>query len=211
MRRPTLPLIATSAVLGTMAIAVPALAASGSGPAAHAARARRCSTVIVISHGRRVRACLVQGPRGFTGFPGATGKTGAAGATGKTGATGATGKTGTTGKEGPEGFEGAPGTARAYAVVAPSATVVPAQSFNITSVTSPAAGVYCITPGAPVNPAADTAVVSPEVSYSTSEAPGLVAVNAQHKNCPATAFEVDTYSPSTLTLAGGYAFTIAIP
>ena len=38
-----------------------------------------------------------------------------------------------------------------------------------------------------------------------------MAVNAQHKNCPATAFEVDTYSPGTLTLAGGYAFTIAIP
>ena len=207
MRRPTLPLLAsTAAVVGTMAVAVPALAASGSSSsAAHAARARRCNAVIVISHGRRVRACLVQGPRGYTGF------TGQKGATGKTGATGATGKTGPAGKNGTNGTNGAPGTARAYAVITPSATTVAAQSSNITSVTSPAAGVYCITPGAPINPAADTAIVSPEVSYSTPEAPGLVAVNAQHKNCAATAFEVDTYSPSTLTLATGYAFTIAIP
>ncbi len=209
MRRPPLPLVAATAVLSAMAIAVPALAASGSGPAAHSARARRCNAVIVISHGRRVRACLIQGPRGYTGFPGATGKTGATGATGKTGATGATGKTG---KEGFEGPEGEPGTARAYAVVAPSATVVPAQSFNITAVTSPKTGVYCITPAAPINPSEDTAAVSAEVSYSTSEAPGLVTLNAQRKNCASTAFEVDTYAPTaTPALTGGYAFTIAIP
>ena len=50
MRRSPLPVIAASAVVGVLAIAVPALAASGSGsgPAAHSARARHCSTVIVI-------------------------------------------------------------------------------------------------------------------------------------------------------------------
>lgn len=213
MRRPTLPLVAgTAAVVGAMAIAVPALASSGaSTPAAHAAGARRCNTVIVISHGRRVRACLIAGPRGFTGFPGPKGATGKAGATGKNGATGKTGATGAAGAAGATGPQGPAGTVHAYAVVTPSATVVPGQSSNITSITSPLAGVYCITPGAPVNPAADTAVVSPEISYSTPEAPGLIAVNAKSKNCPATAFEVDTYSPSTLTLAGGYAFTIVIP
>jgi len=215
MRRPTLPLIATSAVAGAMAIAVPALAASGASPKAHSARARHCTAVIVISHPRRVRACLIPGPRGFTGFPGprgATGKTGAPG--GKTGATGKTGKTGPAGKNGTNGTNGtngAPGTARAYAVVTPSATVVSAQSLNITAVTSPKAGVYCITPAAPINPSTDSAVVSPEISYSTPEAPGLIAVNAQRKNCTSSTFEVDTYAPNTLTLAGGYAFTIAIP
>jgi Collagen triple helix repeat (20 copies) len=204
MRRSALPLlVGTAAVVGTMAVAVPALAASGSSSSvdAHSA-ARHCNAVIVISHHRRIRACLIPGPRGFKGFNGATGKTGPKGATGAKGPEG---------KVGPKGETGPAGTARAYAVVTPSATVVPGQSSNITSITSPTAGVYCITPGAPINPAADTAVVSPEVSYSTPEAPGLVAVNAQHKNCSASTFEVDTYSPSTLTLAGGYAFTIAIP
>jgi hypothetical protein len=210
MRRPTLPFIATTAAVGAMAIAVPALASSDSSPAAHTA-ARHCSAVIVISHGRRIRACLIQGPRGFTGSPGATGKTGATGATGAAGKTGLTGKTGKDG-EGFEGPEGPPGTARAYAVVAPSATVVPAQSFNITAVTSPKTGVYCITPAAPINPSEDTAAVSAEVSYSTSEAPGLVTLNAQRKNCASTTFEVDTYAPTTTpALTGGYAFTIVIP
>jgi Collagen triple helix repeat (20 copies) len=207
MRRPVLPLIATTAAFATAAIAVPALAASGS-PTAHTARARHCSTVIVISHGRRTRACLVQGPRGFTGFPGAKGTTGK---TGKTGATGKTGPAGKNGTNGTNGAPGAPGTARAYAVVTPAATVVTAQSSNIVTVSSPKAGVYCITPAAPISPSADTAVVSPEVSYSTPEAPGLIALNAQSKNCTSSSFEVDTYAPSTLTLAGGYAFTIAIP
>jgi Collagen triple helix repeat (20 copies) len=205
MRRPTLPLIATSAVAGAMAVAVPALAASSASPTAHSARARHCSAVIVISHGRRVRACLIRGPRGFTGFPGPKG------ATGKTGAKGSTGAKGPQGVQGIQGIQGPAGTARAYAVVTPSATVVPAQSSNITAVTSPKAGVYCITPAATINPSADTAAVSAEVSYSTPEAPGLVTLNALRKNCPTTTFEVDTYAPSTLTLAGVYAFTIVIP
>jgi hypothetical protein len=206
MRRSPLPLIAPAAVFGALAIAVPALASSGSSsPAAHSARSRRCSAVIVISHGRRVRACLVPGPRGFTGFPGAKGSTG------KTGATGKAGPTGKTGTEGKTGGQGPAGTARAYAVVTPAATVVSAQSFNITAVSSPKSGVYCITPASPIGPSVDSAVVSAEVSYSSPEVPGLVALNAQRQNCPATAFEVDTYAPNTLTLAGGYAFTIAIP
>jgi len=55
------------------------------------------------------------------------------------------------------------------------------------------------------------ATVSPEVSYSVGNAPGVIAINAQHTNCPPTTFEVDTYTPGTTTLATGYAFTIAIP
>jgi Collagen triple helix repeat (20 copies) len=205
MQRRTWSLIAIPAVLGAMAITVPALAGTGSSPKARTARARHCTAVIVISHHRRVRACLIQGPRGFTGFPGPKGATGSRGPTGKPG------KNGTNGTNGTNGAAGAPGTARAYAVITPSATVVSAQSFDITLVTSPKSGVYCITPSAPINPSTDAAAVSAEVSYSTPEAPGLVALNAQRKNCATSAFEVDTYAPGTLTLAGGYAFTIVIP
>jgi hypothetical protein len=221
MRRPALPLIATCAVTGALAIAVPALAASGgSSPAAHTARARHCSAVIVISHGHRIRACLIRGPRGFTGFTGprgATGKTGApggkTGATGKTGKTGAEGKPGAEGKQGVEGKAGAPGTTVAYAVVQPTASPTAANLIGqsgISSVSEPSAGIYCITPAAGIT-VSGIASVSPEVSYSVGNVPGVIAVNAQHTNCPATTFEVDTYTPGTTTLATGYAFTILIP
>jgi hypothetical protein len=215
LQRRTLSLIAIPATIGAMAVAVPALAASGASPTGHGARVRQCTAVIVISHHKRVRACLIPGPRGFTGFPGPRGPAGKNGANGgKNGVNGKNGKMGTRGPQGVQGIQGTQGpagTARAYAVVTPSATVVPAQSSNITAVTSPKAGVYCITPAAPINPSADSAVVSPEISYSTPEAPGLIAVNAQRKNCTSSTFEVDTYAPNTLTLAGVYAFTIAIP
>lgn len=207
MRRPALPLLATSAVLGAMTIAAPALGASGSTPAAHTARARRCSAVIVISHGRRVRACLVQGPRGFTGFPGPKGTTGKTGPAGKNGANGKNGTNGANGKD------GANGTTVAYALVqptpSPNAANLIGQS-NITSVSEPSAGIYCITP-APGITVSGIASVSPEVSYSVGGLPGVIAVNAQHTNCPATTFEVDTFAPGGTTPATGYAFTIAIP
>jgi hypothetical protein len=54
-------------------------------------------------------------------------------------------------------------------------------------------------------------VVSPEVSYSSSEAPGVIAVNAKSAHCPAGQFEVDTYAPGATTPTSGYAFTIVIP
>ncbi len=205
MRRPTLPLIATSAVVGLLAAAVPALASSGSSPAAHSARARRCSAVIVISHHHRVRACLLRGPRGFNGFNGAKG------ATGKTGATGARGPQGV---QGIQGNQGPAGTARAYVLVEPTSpsTVNLISPFNITSVTEPLPGIYCVTPAAGVSTASGIAAVSPEVSYSAPEVPGVIAVNAKRKNCPGAPIEVDTYTPGTTqTLATGYAFTILIP
>jgi hypothetical protein len=200
MRRPALPLIAgTAAVVGTMAVAVPALAASGSSsPAAHAA-ARHCHAVIVISHHRRVRACLIPGPRGYRGFNGATGRTGAKG---------------TTGTPGKNGTNGTNGTARAYVLVEPTSptTVNLISPFNINSVTEPLPGVYCVTPAAGVSTASGIAAVSPEVSYSAPEVPGVIAVNAKRKNCPGAPIEVDTYTPGTTqTLATGYAFTIVIP
>jgi len=203
MRRSPLPLVAATAVVGAMAVAVPALASSSSGPAAHSARARHCSAVIVISHHHRVRACLIPGPRGYKGFNGANGKTGAAG------------KNGINGKEGKEGKAGTNGTIIAYAIVQPTSTPPTVNLINasgITSVSEPNPGVYCITPTAGVSLAAGLAAVSPEVSYGTpAGAPGIIAVNAQHTNCPATPYEVDTYTPGTPTLATGYAFTIVIP
>ncbi len=213
--RPTLPLVASAAAVGAMALAVPALASPGSSGSsssvdAHAA-ARHCSAVIVISHHRRIRACLIPGPRGYRGFNGATGKTGAKGTTG---AKGATGERGLKGETGPAG------TARAYGVVQPNtatvATLIPGQTSNLTSVTETSVngsngGVYCITPATPINPAVEPVAVSPEVSYSPGGALGVIAVNVQHPNCPATAFEVDTYAQGSTTPSDGFAFTIVVP
>jgi hypothetical protein len=205
MQLRTLSLIAIPATAGAMAISVPALAGTGSSPKAHQA-ARHCTAVIVISHHRRVRACLIRGPRGFTGFPGPKG------ATGKTGPAGKNGKNGTNGTNGTNGAPGAPAI-HAYAVIQPTSPTMATLigPSNVVSVSEPSAGIYCITPAAGVA-LSGIAAVSPEVSYSAGGAPGVIAVNAKHTNCGTTPFEVDTYTPgATQTLATGYAFTIAIP
>lgn len=203
MRHRTLTLLATPAVIGAMTVAVPALAGIGSGPGAKIARTR-CFIAHLAKH--RVRECLVRGPRGLPGPPGPRGFRG------PTGKTGATGKTGLEGARGPQGPAG---TARAFAVVQPTSPTKPVlivgQTSNITSVSEPTIGIYCITPAAGINPAADAAVASPEVGYSSKEEVGLIAVNAKSIHCPGN-FEVDTYKPgATPSLASGYAFTIVVP
>jgi hypothetical protein len=221
--RRTLTLLATPAVVGAMTVAVPALAGT-SLLGAHEARSSNCVLVVVRHH--HVRECLLRGPRGpqgprgprgFTGVPGSKGATGKTGATGKKGGTGIQGPAGPAGTPGTNGAPGAPGTARAYAVIKPlsssQAEVVPGLSSNISAVSEPAPGVYCITPGSNINSGADTAAVSAEVSLSNPQAPGLVALNALRQHCEGRDFEVDTYAPGTppLALASNYAFTIVIP
>lgn len=212
--------LATPAAVGAMTVAVPALAGTSLlGAAAHDARASSCVTVLSGRH--HVRECLLrgprgpQGPRGFTGVPGPKGATGAKGAKGATGAKGTTGAKGATGATGSAGLQGPAGTARAYGLVQPTsgtqAIVIPAVTVNIVGISEPAPGAYCVTPAAPVNAAAETVAVSPEVSYSAGGAPGTIAVNAQHPHCASSAFEVDTYAPDTTTLTSGYAFTIVVP
>ncbi len=208
--RRTLSLLATPAVVGAMIVAVPALAGTSTQPTGHASRARRCDAVIVVSHGRRIRACLIQGPRGPQGL------TGPRGATGSRGTTGGRGATGPQGPKGAQGVAGPAGTARAYAVVQPTspaaATLIAGQTSHITGVSEPKEGIYCLAPAAGIDPATDTAAISPEVSYSSGHAPGVIALNAQGSDCPAGDFEVETYTPGTEPkLASGYAFTIVVP
>jgi Collagen triple helix repeat (20 copies) len=211
--------LATPAAVGAMTVAVPALAGTSLlGASAHDARS---SCVTVLSGRHHIRECLLrgprgpQGPRGFTGVPGPKGATGAKGSRGATGGKGATGATGPAGPQGPAG------SARAYGLVQPTsptqAIVIPAVTVNIVGISEPVPGVYCVTPAAPVNAAAETVSVSPEVSDSASGVPGVIAVNAAHPHCPPGAFEVDTFDPGSLkpgtppTPASGYAFTIVVP
>ncbi len=210
--------LATPAAVGAMTVAVPALAGTSLlGASAHDTRASNCVTVLSGRH--HVRECLLrgprgpqgpQGPRGFTGVPGPKGPAGAKGSRGAAGAKGATGAAGATGPQGPAG------TARAYGLVqsvsSTQAIVIPSVTVNIVGISEPVPGSYCVTPAAPVNAAAETVSVSPEVSYTTAGgALGIVAVDAQHPHCPASAFEVDTYAPGGTTPTNGYAFTIVIP
>lgn len=212
MDRGALSLLAAPAVVGALAIAVPALAATSVEPVARTASIRRCSTVTVISHGRRVRACLLRGQRGLRGF------TGPAGLRGLTGPRGATGPKGATGPRGATGLTGAPGpagTARAYAVVQSTTTaagLISGQTLNITGVSEVDPGIYCLATATGIDPATDTAAVSPEVSYSSGKGPGVIALNAQRSDCPTSDFEVETYAaPGATKPESGYAFTIVVP
>jgi hypothetical protein len=209
MHRRTLLLLATPAVVGALTVAVPALAGTSAKPTAHTARVH-CRAVIVVSHGRRFRACLLRGPRGFTG------PAGPRGATGPKGLRGATGQKGTTGPQGPQGIPGTPGTARAYALVQPKseteAVFVTGEVSNFTAVTEPKPGVYCLAPAAGVPTTAGLVTVTAETSYSSGAKPGIVALNAKAGDCPAGNFEVETYDPTATTgnPKTGYAFTILV-
>jgi hypothetical protein len=221
MSRRTLTLLATPAAIAAMSVAVPALAGV-SILNRTSKRKSKTTTHCFIAHIARkpVRECLIPGPRGprgpqgIRGLPGPAGPRGFTGPRGKRGATGPTGPQGVQGIQGPAG---APAT-RAFAVVEPTsasaATLIAGQTSNVTGVTEPQAGVYCLAPAAGINPATDAAAASPEVGYSSGEKVGMVAVNAKATHCPPGDFEVDTYAPPTptagATLATGYAFTIVI-
>jgi hypothetical protein len=88
--------------------------------------------------------------RALRGLRGPRGLQGARGATGAQGAQGAQGAKGTTGAQGPAG------SALAYGKVSGAGVLDSAHSKNITSVTRPGTGLYCITPSVSVNNAVAT-------------------------------------------------------
>jgi hypothetical protein len=205
MQRRTTLTVAAAMITAVLAAAVPAFALTGG----KAARVKHCHAVIVLSHHHRIRACLLRGPRGLSGPRGLRGLPGARGLTGPRGSKGERGERGLTGPAGPAG------TAKAFAVIQPTsptaAQLITAQTSNITAVTEPKEGIFCIAPGTGIFPASDTATVSPEVSYSASGvALGIVAVNAKRPDCPTGSFEVETFKPDGSTLTSEYAFSIIV-
>lgn len=215
MSRRSITLLASPAAIAAMSVAVPALAGVAL-PETSRPPKQHCFFVR-IKH-KRVRECLIPGPVGPRGPKGIRGLPGPHGPRGFTGPRGKRGPIGPAGPQGVQGPAGLP-AARAFAVVQPTsssaAALVSGQSSNITSVIeksaegSTAGGIYCLTPASGINPASEAAVASPEVSESSGEKIGLIAVNAKATHCPG-AFEVDTYSPSTGLQASGYAFTVLI-
>lgn len=220
-----LRLLAAPVAVAVIALAGPALARTVTGRAA--ATKTTCFNT-TINH-KRVRECLVpgprgprgiagpEGPRGFLGPKGSTGKTGStgkAGPTGKTGATGPVGPAGQTGPPGATGNTGAPGPAwaTAYAVVeASQVTTTPSQvpfittsgqTSNFATVYSPSTGIYCLAPSAATGITASNmpaATVSGETSYSSHGVVPLAVLDAQ----PGTDCASGDYEVKTYDLATG--------
>jgi hypothetical protein len=222
MRRRTLLLFATPAVVAAMAVAVPALAGSSSGSGAHkstAPKAHTSATCILALVGKRhVRECLIAGPRGPRGVRGFLGPNGPRGVQGKTG------RPGETGAAGPQG---PPGTARAYALVQPlavgpalsAAGLVPGQTVGISAIRSPLTGVYCLLPAPGIVPTTEAPVAAGEASYSGSEGgsavlPLAVVFAGQPNDCGSGELEVRTYNLATSghpAPSSKAAFTIIVP
>lgn len=203
MSRRSITLLATPAAIAAMSIAVPALAGVAL-PGTSSTPKQHCFVAHIKR--KRVRECLIpgpvgpRGPKGIRGLPGPHGPRGFTGPRGKRGPTGLTGPPGT---QGPAGAS----AVKAFAVVDPSAVqatasasgLLTAQTSNFSSIHTPAKGIYCLVPVAPIEPAHEPAMVTGEASYSTGGAVPIAVLNAQGKDCSAGEFEVITYDARTPT------------
>jgi hypothetical protein len=157
-----------------------------------------------------------QGARGSEGLDGPQGPDGDRGPRGVTGPTGAQGVAGTAGTDGAAGASGAPGatgaqgvsgTARAYATVLPSGTVVDGRTRNFTS-TRPADDLFCLTPAAGINAGATSAVVSIDLDLSAGTIGNLfAAVDSSSADCAPDDVEVKTAGPAPNAVG----FTVVLP
>jgi hypothetical protein len=104
---------------------------------------------------------------------------------------GAQGPQGPEGPQGSRGAAGAAGTARAYAEVdSTTPSLVTARTKNISAVTRPATGTYCLTPAAGVDPRTVATAATEDFALSTED--GFVQVSGTGVDCPAGQFEVQT-------------------
>jgi len=112
----------------------------------------------------------------------------AVGPTGPHGPVGPRGPGGADGSPGPAGPPGPAGTARAYGLVSATGTLDPARSKNVSGVTHPTPGIYCVTLSN-VAAASTTAVVTPdEANAGLSGAIGHIDSSAP--DCPPATLEV---------------------
>lgn len=136
----------------------------------------------------------------------------------RAGPTGPGGATGATGPQGPQGNQGSPGpagTARAYGLVSQSGAL--SMSSDVTSVTNPFSGTYCITLASGINTSTTKVssvgmLVTPDWSGdTTTKGPGdledvtHVEWEGDALDCPAGTLEVRTYDvrPVAETDSGG--------
>jgi hypothetical protein len=114
-------------------------------------------------------------------------------------------------------MDGAPGTARAYGLVS-GAFLTVTQSKNITGVTNPAAGRFCVSLAAGIDPSTTGAVVTPDFEGDDTDfyanAPQAIAeLRSNGFGCPAGTLEVQTGVRTESTAAdpqGGATFVTAV-
>lgn len=148
-----------------------------------------------------------RGTRGATGPQGVPGADGVPGTTGAAGSPGADGAPGPTGPEGVQGSQGPPGTARAYATVLPSGSIVSDRSLNLTA-DRPSDDLFCLTPAAGIDATSISAVVSVDLDLSSGTLGAVfVGVDSSGATCPSGAVAVRTQGPT----ANAVGFTIVIP
>jgi hypothetical protein len=106
---------------------------------------------------------------------------------GARGPRGFTGPRGAQGLQGPQGVAGAAGSARAVAVVNPDGSLVTGAGFprNVTGVSHPGSGVYCVGVSAGIDP--NDAIVS------SAGGPGGVYTVPGSTACTSGQVEVDTF------------------
>jgi hypothetical protein len=146
-----------------------------------------------------------QGPQGMHGPKGDTGATGAQGPKGDTG------DPGTNGTNGTNGTDGAPGTARAYAQVGATGSVVATRSKNIQSVSHPGTGVYCVTPDPAVVPDVTKAVLVATVDYSSASGLQMAQWRSSGIGCSAGEMTVRIWTTNAgAETASDAGFSVAI-
>jgi hypothetical protein len=120
------------------------------------------------------------------------------------GKNGINGTNGTNGTNGSNGTNGADGTARAYGLVHNTNVT---RKKNISSVTNPSPGIFCVTLAAGIDVATTGAVVTPDFSRDTTSFGGdvpqaIAELRSDAPNCPG-ALEVITGERQIAT-AGGF-------
>ncbi len=133
------------------------------------------------------------------------------------GCTGPQGPQGPQGQVGPQGPQGLPGTVRAYMRWTIGSGLVPQQTLNFTSVTSPKDGVYCLMPSAGIDPARTVALgayAADGVPSSNVGRPAFVYVVYGVHDCPAGQYQVVTGTPNpdgTLNIHKLNGFAVVVP
>jgi hypothetical protein len=149
-----------------------------------------------------------QGPRGRTGAKGLTGPAGPAGPVGPAGPAG---------PQGIQGLAGAAGTARAYGYITASGTITASLSKNVTAVTNPSTGLYCVTV-AGADPTVEGAVVGPDWASDATNATQVTHVEWESPlgtQCPTGEYafqtSVITANSALVNMATNEPFFFIIP
>lgn len=181
--------LAVGALIATLAGAGYAVAAGGG--TIHACANKHGGALSVASHcthGQRSLSWSIRGPQGPQGAQGAQGAQGQQGAQGPQGAQGA------------QGAQGIPGTAKAYGYVYADGTLdTVLSSSNVTAVSKPATGIYCVTVSG-VSSSTDEALAIPNWSSDGTVGNAIVHVELNTSACPAGQFGFIT---SLVTVSGG--------